>query len=98
MNTASDGVMDSLVVGQPSISLLMSPKCASIGSPQPGDLSNNVSPTSQPTIPTSAPKASKLNGAADVILDIRNATKFFPVGAGLFRSAKLIKAVNLKVE
>jgi peptide/nickel transport system ATP-binding protein len=42
----------------------------------------------------STPKASKLNGAADIILDIRHATKFFPVGAGLFRSPKLIKAVN----
>jgi peptide/nickel transport system ATP-binding protein len=41
----------------------------------------------------SAAKASA-NGSADVILDIKGASKFFPVGGGLLRRAKLIRAVN----
>ena len=41
----------------------------------------------------SAAKASA-NGSADVILDIKGASKFFPVGGGLLRRARLIRAVN----
>ena len=31
---------------------------------------------------------------ADVILDIRHASKFFPIGGGLFRRPRLVRAVN----
>ena len=43
----------------------------------------------------SAAKAEFANGSgSDAILDIRNASKFFPIKAGWFRRAKMIRAVN----
>jgi peptide/nickel transport system ATP-binding protein len=43
----------------------------------------------------SAAKAGFANGSgSDAILDIRNASKFFPIKAGWFRRAKMIRAVN----
>jgi peptide/nickel transport system ATP-binding protein len=42
-----------------------------------------------------AAKAAAVNGSTgEAILDIRNASKFFPIKTGWFRRAKLIRAVN----
>jgi peptide/nickel transport system ATP-binding protein len=47
-----------------------------------------------PMIERASAAKSSADGPADTILDIRGATKFFPVKAGMFARTRLIRAVN----